>query len=372
MARITIEAEARQHLEAASASLVLGPATPEGTAAYWRTLAETSRPPAHLGVVAVTYPRSGHEWLGDWRAEFGDFPASGAVLDAGGLLRSASSPRPNGGEIRVGRLSIGTVEPTDVEALVEAVGDHLDRLAAGDGPGVVSLESLTALLEHVGEDTAFRHLHRLTHRLRTTSAVGYAHADPAVHDERTIRTFSRLFDAVVEYVPDGDGWTVSLREAEPVSPTPRGGRSPSVSEPDGDDRRGFGEWLSSLFDRIRPSRAATRAERPRSPSEAASDPSAPVDRERSSDAGTVLTPKEEQIFRLLYRHDGRLDQRDIADRMSWSASTTSRVLSRMEAAGLIRRVRIGRGKTVFLPGHEPDGAGIDPPAGGAGGRTRTR
>jgi hypothetical protein len=59
----------------------------------------------------------------------------------------------------------------------------------------------------------------------------------------------------------------------------------------------------------------------------------------------LLSP-EEYVTRLLDRHGGRMQQRDIVEETDWSKATVSRRLSKMEEEGVVERTRIGRGKVV--------------------------
>jgi len=70
----------------------------------------------------------------------------------------------------------------------------------------------------------------------------------------------------------------------------------------------------------------------------------------------VLT-NEERVARLLDGNGGRMLQSDMVEAADWSKATVSRVLTRMEEAGEITRVDIGRGNLVARPGDEPDSAG---------------
>lgn len=69
-------------------------------------------------------------------------------------------------------------------------------------------------------------------------------------------------------------------------------------------------------------------------------------------ADTGLAP-DEYVLQLLENRGGRLRQSDIGDLTGLSASTTSRLLSEMEADGQIKRVSLGREKVVCLPTHTP-------------------
>ena len=70
----------------------------------------------------------------------------------------------------------------------------------------------------------------------------------------------------------------------------------------------------------------------------------------------VLT-NEERVARLLDENGGRMLQSDMVEAADWSKATVSRVLTRMEEAGEITRVDIGRGNLVARPGDEPESAG---------------
>lgn len=66
---------------------------------------------------------------------------------------------------------------------------------------------------------------------------------------------------------------------------------------------------------------------------------------------TGLTP-EEYILAELDAHGGRLKQQTIGEITGWSAGAISRILTRMEEAETVDRVRLGRQKVVFLPGEK--------------------
>ena len=68
---------------------------------------------------------------------------------------------------------------------------------------------------------------------------------------------------------------------------------------------------------------------------------------------TMLT-NEEHIRHLLQRDGGRMLQSDIVTEGEWSKATVSRVLSEMEAEGVVRRIDIGKGNLVTLPEDDPD------------------
>ncbi|MFC7156328.1 helix-turn-helix domain-containing protein [Halomarina halobia] len=65
---------------------------------------------------------------------------------------------------------------------------------------------------------------------------------------------------------------------------------------------------------------------------------------------------EDRIMRLLDENGGRLRQADIVDNTDWSKSKVSRLLSRMEENGEVRKISIGRENLIARPGDEPESA----------------
>lgn len=74
-----------------------------------------------------------------------------------------------------------------------------------------------------------------------------------------------------------------------------------------------------------------------------------VERSRSAgrEAEEYLT-KEQWITRLLSEHDGMMWQGEIVGETGWTASTTSRVLAKLEDEERVVRQQIGRQKIVSL------------------------
>ena len=70
-----------------------------------------------------------------------------------------------------------------------------------------------------------------------------------------------------------------------------------------------------------------------------------------------LLSDEERVVDLLKDHGGRMKQVDIVEATDWSKSKVSMLLSDMEDAERISKLRVGRENIVSLTGHEPDAAG---------------
>jgi hypothetical protein len=61
-----------------------------------------------------------------------------------------------------------------------------------------------------------------------------------------------------------------------------------------------------------------------------------------------LATEEDKVIALLEAEGGRIRQSEIADRLDWSASKTSRVLSDMTDSGTVEKLRIGRENVIDL------------------------
>jgi hypothetical protein len=61
-----------------------------------------------------------------------------------------------------------------------------------------------------------------------------------------------------------------------------------------------------------------------------------------------LATEEDKVIALLESEDGRIKQSEIADRLDWSPSKTSRVLSDMAEEGSVKKLRIGRENVIDL------------------------
>jgi len=74
--------------------------------------------------------------------------------------------------------------------------------------------------------------------------------------------------------------------------------------------------------------------------------------------GPVLAlDDEDRVIKLLEDNGGRMKQVDIVETTEWSKSKVSMLLSDMEEAGDISKLRVGRENIISLAGEEPDAAG---------------
>lgn len=167
---------------------------------------------ARENLLWVTYTHGPDEKLQSWRRHTDATPANLGVVSVGDSMRSAAAASaavggPAGGvpdEAGGGVPNpVEAVEnPSDLTGLGITVGRYFEAWGT-DHPTNLCFDSITALLQYVEFETAYRFLHVLTGRVAAAGGVGHFHVDPAAHDDQTVASLQTLFDAVVT-VEDGE------------------------------------------------------------------------------------------------------------------------------------------------------------------------
>jgi hypothetical protein len=177
-------------------------------ASYYDTLLPVD--PTDLRVLAVEYTRGPDGWLDEWREHVGRPPAETAIVSVDDGTRSTAAVGPTVYEGDGTGTAVSVVEsPDDLTGLGITVGGHLERWESDPGPTLVTMDSLTVLLQYVDVKRVFRFLHVLVNRVKRADAVGHYHMDPAAHDEQTVATLASVFDAVARH-EDGE-WSFTTR-----------------------------------------------------------------------------------------------------------------------------------------------------------------
>ena len=70
-----------------------------------------------------------------------------------------------------------------------------------------------------------------------------------------------------------------------------------------------------------------------------------------------LLSDEDRVVNMLEERGGRMRQVQIVEETEWSKSKVSMLLSEMDEAGTISKLRVGRENIISLAGEEPDAAG---------------
>jgi len=100
--------------------------------------------------------------------------------------------------------------PGDLTGIGIQSSEFLTRWHNADDVAVC-VESITAMLQYVPIQTAYRFLHVLTHRVTHAGATAHYHMSPGAHSEQELGTLKQLFDAIAEYDTATDTWTVAER-----------------------------------------------------------------------------------------------------------------------------------------------------------------
>ena len=258
-------------------------------------------------------------------------------------------------------VTTAVVDPTDPMEIIVPLSNRLKEWTNDETQPVVSMQTLTVLLEYVDFDTVFRYLHILTHRIQAAGAVGYFQMDPDIHDPETTNTLKTLFDVVVEVSNSGADWTTTPTYPPNTGTTEQAGYendTEQAEEPSTGPLSSVRSILSGLFDR-----SDTGQEEQEEPAIETNIEESNEDQEEKAEtvqppvgslADEEMLTDEERIRSLLIQYGGRMKQADITTETSWSKSTVSRKLSKMEENDEITRVQIGRGNLVFLNGSEPE------------------
>lgn len=145
-------------------------------------------------VVPVTISLAPEEWLSMWERESTTEQTLATCVDVDRTTRSVAEAGAAGSAVTVERVD----DPTDLETLGRRVSDVLQRADdAGDSVGV-AVHSLTDLVRHVDEPTAFKFVYTLGEVARRVDGLVVFHLDPTAHDDETVETFRIVCDAVVD------------------------------------------------------------------------------------------------------------------------------------------------------------------------------
>ena len=146
-------------------------------------------------VLFVSFTRSASACLSQWD----DLDAEAENLAVIAVGTDGSVDRP---DVTTRSLT----SPSDLTGLGVAIGGVL---AEWDPPVAVCFDSLTAMLQYVDVETAYKFLHALSTRVANADARAHVHLDPRTMDEQTLSTVESIFSAVARH--DGEGWNVGRR-----------------------------------------------------------------------------------------------------------------------------------------------------------------
>lgn len=145
-------------------------------------------------VTAVTVTDSARDWLSIWdRTSLSEAtPVTCIDVDAG--TRSTTQRVSSGATTQVDRIH----DPSDLEAIGRRVSDVLDAADEADDATGIVVHSLSGILQHVDESTAFKFVYTLGEVIRRVDGIVFFHLDPGGHDAETVETFRIVCDAVID------------------------------------------------------------------------------------------------------------------------------------------------------------------------------
>ncbi|RXK51282.1 DUF7504 family protein [Halorientalis pallida] len=177
--------------------LVMAPAMSDDKAEQCHDLL-SGQAPESVDLVRIVYHRSPDRLVDEWADRVGDPPANTVIVSVDDRAQSGSI----GGQTLSGEAD-GTVEvlaanPNDLTGLGMELNNALTALSETDNEVYVCFDSVTAMLQFVDTESAYKFLHMLTGQFHKVDAVAHFHLDPTAHDERTISRIKTTFDDMVE------------------------------------------------------------------------------------------------------------------------------------------------------------------------------
>lgn len=180
---------AAARIDDASSVLILRPQSAAGADAEWkRALVDDPETAQVLGILLSDRPA---EWYDEWSGLLGTEPEAAAITTP----ELSSGDDPDGVEVKT------VATPANLTGIGAKATPYVSRW----DDVVAVVDPLTVLLQYAGTREIYQFLHVLLTQLRTSGGEVQVYVDPMVEDERTVELLKSLFDAVVEYDPDGEG-----------------------------------------------------------------------------------------------------------------------------------------------------------------------
>lgn len=196
-----------EHAVDGNTALVYGSAASRATESGCLDLMTAGASPDERNAIYVTFERTPDDVWSAWLDRVGELPRRAGIVCVGETVRSATTAV-NGPQMPTTDGPTLATAPADQPAelgrtissfLDSSTRDTGDDALEADGEIVFCFDSVTALLDHLDSELAFRFLHVLVRQLEMVDATGHFHVDADAHDPETIALFESLFDDVVEF-----------------------------------------------------------------------------------------------------------------------------------------------------------------------------
>lgn len=173
-------------------------------------ISQTLSTPNDSQLLVVSYREGPDTWLRTYHAHTQTWPADFGFIDVGGTTRSAavsstpsashSSPAQDSPTPTVTAVS----NPADLTELGIQISQYLEQWSDTTHPTVIYLDSLTALLDAVDLNRAYRFLHVLSGRIASVDGHAYYQLNPDAIDAQTIAVIRDLMDDIVQLTPSAE------------------------------------------------------------------------------------------------------------------------------------------------------------------------
>jgi hypothetical protein len=150
-------------------------------------------PPAGLDVLQVSYTRPPDRLIAEWREHHGDLPATYRLVDVGARARA---PGATESDRTPDEVTVTRANPNDLTGLAMEWRNAFNDFSRTDNEFVVCLDSVTAMLQYVSVEEAYRFVHMATGQIHELSGRAHFHLDPDAHDDQTISTMKTAFDGL--------------------------------------------------------------------------------------------------------------------------------------------------------------------------------
>lgn len=159
--------------------------------------------PSETNLLVVSYRHGPDEWFRRWRTEVGSLPSEVGFVDVGETTRSTAAQSQSGADSPSPAEPLPFVDavadPADLSRLGVRISQYLESWTGNGRQTVVCVDSLTALLDHVETQRAFRFLHILAGRVESVDGAGYYLLDPTAHDDESLALLREFADSTVEF-----------------------------------------------------------------------------------------------------------------------------------------------------------------------------
>jgi hypothetical protein len=152
-------------------------------------------PPASLDVLQVSYTRPPDRLVELWRERHDDLPANYRVVDVGARARAPGQAE---GDRTPASVTVTRANLNDLTGLAMEWRNAFNEFARTDNDLAVCLDSITAMLQYVTVEEAYRFVHMATGQIHELAGQAHFHLDPNAHDDQTISTMKTAFDGLRE------------------------------------------------------------------------------------------------------------------------------------------------------------------------------